>query len=112
MNDELNTKLDMLHVRMTTMETTLAKVGDALVSIARIEERMQASSEAVNRAFEAVRRVSDEMARHENATDDRLRALEEAAPVNRLVSNWVLTWVVGAVALLGGVIVGKVVGGG
>jgi response regulator RpfG family c-di-GMP phosphodiesterase len=111
MTDELNAKLDMLHARMSTMELTLAKVSDALVSIARIEERMQANSEALSRAFEANHKLAEALSKHEHLADERMRKLEEVAPVHKLVSGWVLAWIAGAVGLLGGVVASKVLGG-
>ena len=112
MTDDLNAKLDMLHARMSTMELTLAKVSDALVSIARIEERMQANSEALSRAFSAVQSLTEALHKHETVVDERMRKLEEVAPVHKLVSGWVLAWIAGAVGLLGGIVIHKILGGG
>lgn len=112
MSDELSAKIDLLHARMSTMESTLAKVSDALVSIARIEERMQANSEALSRAFESVHKLTEALHRHEASSDERMRKLEEVAPVHKLVSGWVLAWIAGAVGLLGGIVIHKILGGG
>ncbi len=93
------------------MELTLAKVSDALVSIARIEERIQANNEALSRAFEANQKLADALAKHEYLTDERIRKLEEVAPVHKLVSGWVLAWIAGAVGLLSGIVASKVLSG-
>ena len=110
MNDDLSAKLDVLHARMSTMESTLAKVSDALVSIARIEERMQSNSEALSRAFLAVQTLTEALHRHESSSDERMRKLEEVAPVHKLVSDWVLAWIAAAVGLLCGAVAMKVLG--
>lgn len=110
MSDELTAKIDMLHARMSTMELTLAKVSDALVSIARIEERIQANSEALSRAFSAVQSLSEALHEHEVTDDERMRKLEEVIPVHKLVSGWVLAWVVGAVSLLSGIVIYRIFG--
>lgn len=110
MTDELTVKIDSLHARMATMELTLSRVSDALVSIARIEERIQANSDALSRAFDANNRTAEALAQYERDADERIRKLEESAPVQKLVSGWVIAWISWALGLLGGVVASRFLG--
>lgn len=110
MTDDLPAKIDVLHTRMTTMEAALAKVSDALVTIARIEERVQANNDALGRAFSSVQSLTAALRELEASVEGRMRKLEEAAPVQKLVSGWILAWIAGAVGLLGGIVIHKILG--
>lgn len=107
----INAKLDLLHARVQDIEAMLSKVADAMVTIARIEERMQANNAGLSRAFDEIERLAGLLEKHIQACDARLKPLEEAQPMNKLVSGWVLAVVTGAAVLLSSVITAKVLGG-
>ena len=112
-NDDLgvlNAKLDTLHGRIGSMESSLSKLAEAMVSIARLEVRLAGNGDAVNRAFESIEKLSTELERHSFVMDERIKKLEETAPINKLISGWVLAWIAGAVGIVGGAVASKVVG--
>ena len=88
---------------LSELRASMAKLADAMVSIARIEVTQAQHAEAFNRVFNALHA-------HESDAEKRLRALEEAAPVGKLVNGWVLAWVAGIVGLVGGAVVMKILG--
>lgn len=100
----LAVKMDALHDRMTGIEAAIVKVADAMERIARLEERLAAHNDAMRRAFDAIDRNSQDMTEHFRAADERMKALENAQPVQKLVTGWVLAWIAGAVGLLGGAV--------
>lgn len=93
---------------LSRLETSVEKLTDAMVQLARLEVQLANNGEAVHRAFEAIEKLSAHLDRHEQSADARLRALEETAPVNKLVTGWVLSWIAGAGGLVGGVAIGVI----
>ena len=83
---------------------------EAMVSIARLEVRLANNGDAVSRAFESIDKISGELGKHSMQMDERIKRIEETAPINKLISGWVLAWVAGAVGLVGGAVVAKVLG--
>ena len=106
----LAAKLDALNGRMTPIEQNLSRLADAMVSIARLEVRLANNGDAVSRAFESIDKISGELGKHSMQMDERIKRIEETAPINKLISGWVLAWVAGAVGLVGGAVVAKVLG--
>ena len=85
------------------LRTSMAKLADAMVSIARIEVTQAQHADAFNKVFASLRE-------HENESEKRFKVLEEAAPISKLISGWVLAWVAGAVGLVGGAVSMKILG--
>lgn len=125
MTDELDRRLsefavDLKEMRrevrseMSELRASMTRLADAMVSIAKIEVVQSQHAEAFGRVFRALeeyKKGADERLReHEEEAAKRIGRLEEQAPVSKLVSGWVLAWVVGAVGLLGGVAAAKVLG--
>lgn len=77
---------------------------DELVTFARqqvrLEERQISQGQAIERAFDAIKDMS-------NKLDIRISALEANAPTNNLASRWVFLAVVGVVGGVGAYIGGK-----
>ena len=88
---------------LAELRASMAKLADAMVSIARIEVTQAQHADAFNRVFAALHA-------HESDAEKRLRALEESAPVGKLVQGWVLAWIAGVVGLVGGAVAMKVLG--
>lgn len=105
-NENIAAKLDVLNSRVGGIETTMDKLADAVVQIARLEVAMANNSEAVRRSFDAIEKLNLHLDDHSRIADERIRKLEEAAPVNKLVSGWVLSWLAGAGGLAGGIAIG------
>jgi predicted nucleic acid-binding Zn-ribbon protein len=88
---------------MSELKASMTKLADAMVSIAKLEVTQSQHSDAFNRVFDSLRH-------HESTSEARLRALEEAAPVSKLIQGWVLAWIAGLVGLVGGAVAMKVLG--
>jgi hypothetical protein len=106
--DVLSVKMDSVAVRMASIEQTMGKLADAMVQVARLEVKMAGTGESLNRAFEAIEKMSGSLNDSARLMDARMKRLEEAAPISKLVSGWVLAWVAGAVGLVGGAVAMKV----
>jgi hypothetical protein len=107
----VSAKLDLLYERVQGVEATLGKVAEAMVAIARIEERTQANNAGLDRAFGEIERLAGLLEKHIQACDARFKPLEETQPVSKLISGWVSAWAAGLVGVLGGAIITKVFGG-
>jgi hypothetical protein len=92
-----------MRAELSELRASMAKLADAMVSIARIEVTQAQHAEAFNRVFGALHA-------HEADSEKRLRTLEEAAPVGKLVNGWALSLVAGIVGLVGGAIAMKLLG--
>lgn len=110
--DEINARLARIESSIDRAETALARLAEAMVQIARLEISVQHQSDSVNRAFASIEKLATKLDRHVDSADVRLKALEEAAPVSRLVSGWVLALIAGAVGLLGGAAFAHLIAGG
>jgi len=108
--DVLSAKIDGVAGRMVNIEATMGKLADAMVQVARLEVKMAGTSESVNRAFDSIEKMSDSLNTHSQIMDERIKRLEESAPISKLISGWVLAWVAGVVGLVGGAVAMKVLG--
>lgn len=119
----MRTEVGSVNARLGVMENTLQRLTDVIVQIARIEVHQQSHTEAMERAFKEIAKVNERLLKHEEIADERfdklsakvpenlstrLTVLEDAAPVGRLVSGWVLSWVAGVVGIVGGAVASKV----
>jgi len=102
-NDQsLSSRLDILQAGQSRMETAVARLADAMVQIARIEVTMTFNSEAIARAFTAIEKLTDAVESAREANDKRIKALEEAAPINSMASRWVFGTVTAGAGAVGG----------
>lgn len=104
----VSAKLDTLHNKISGLETSMQKLADAVVQIARLEVQMANNAESIKRAFDAIEKMHFVMAEHMRTSDERMKDLELAQPVQKLVSGWVLAWIAGAVGLFGGAVASTV----
>ena len=81
----------------------------------RIEELERVRKDmaaGIQRATARGRPVNHMQDAHDQATAEieRIKKLEESAPVAKLVNGWVLAWIAGVVGLVGGAVAMKVLG--
>lgn len=76
--NEVAADLSALREDLTDLKRSLAKVGEALERLVRLEERHANTASALERAFASLAKI-----------DTRVRALELAQPVQKLTSGWV-----------------------
>lgn len=92
--DVLSLKLEMLHNDVVEVKTALNKLSEAITKLALVEQQQLQTAEALERAFKS-------LSRH----DDRLSALELAAPKAKETSGWVdrfvLALIVAAMGFIG-----------
>jgi hypothetical protein len=93
----LAVKLDMLHSDVVDMKTALGELSKAITKLALVEERQSQTAEALERAFKAIGKI-----------EDRLSALEQAAPKSKETSNWVDRFILAAVVIVAGFVGAKV----
>ena len=74
----LTVKIDMLHSDVVDMKTALNELSKAITKLALVEERQAQTADAMERAFKAIGKV-----------EDRLSALELAAPKAKETNAWV-----------------------
>lgn len=114
-DDNVVRRLDHIESGLGRLESAVARLADAMVQLARLEVSMTHNGDAITRAFSAIEKLAStveqyeresrlRMKEHEEKADERLKKLEEAQPVQKLVSGWVLAWIAGAVGLLGGAV--------
>lgn len=87
----LAVKLEMLHTDVVDVKTALNELSKAITKLALVEERQAQTAEALERAFKAIGKI-----------EDRLTALEQAAPKSKETSAWMDRLILGiVVAVLG-----------
>ena len=93
MNQEnvLTVKIDMLHSDVVDMKTALNELSKAITKLALVEERQAQTADAMERAFKAIGKV-----------EDRLSALELAAPKTKETSAWMDRFILGMVMVVMG----------
>ncbi len=93
MNDEsvLTVKIDMLHSDVVDMKTALNELSKAITKLALVEERQAQTADAMERAFKAIGKI-----------EDRISALELAAPKTKETSTWVDRFILGMVMAVAG----------
>lgn len=87
----LAVKLDMLHDDVIEMKTALNELSKAITKLALVEERQTKTAEALERAFKAISKI-----------EDRISALEQAAPKTKETSTWVDRFILGIVVMVMG----------
>lgn len=87
----LAVKLDMLHDDVIEMKTALNELSKAITKLALVEERQAKTAEALERAFKAISKI-----------EDRISALEQAAPKTKETSTWVDRFILGIVVMVMG----------
>jgi len=92
--DVLTVKLEMLHSDVVEVKTALNKLSEAITKLALVEQQQTQTAEALERAFKTISKI-----------DDRLSALELAAPKQKETSSWVdkfiLSVIVAAMGFIG-----------
>ena len=96
-NSVLATKLEMLHGDVVDVKTALTELSKAITKLALVEERQAQTAEALERAFKAIGKI-----------EDRLSALEQAAPKAKETSAWMDRFILGLLMLVMGFIGTKV----
>lgn len=79
MPPEASPEIQAIREDIAEIKEAWKKVAEALERLARLEERHYTQASALERAFAAI-----------SAQDKRLRALEQAQPVQSLTSGWVI----------------------
>lgn len=108
-NDEVSIavvagKVDMLHATVSDMRLALQDLTQAIITLARVEERQTQLAEAQNRAFKALETLESEC----RVLETRINALEAAEPEQKRTSSWVTAAVWGAAGLAVIIILKKV----
>ena len=93
MNEEsvLTVKIDMLHSDVVDMKTALNELSKAITKLALVEERQAQTADAMERAFKAIGKI-----------EDRLSALELAAPKTKETNAWVDRFILALVMAVAG----------
>ena len=90
----LSVKLEMLHSDVVEVKTALNKLSEAITKLALVEQQQHQTAEALERAFKTISRI-----------DDRITALELAAPKSKETSSWmdrfVLAIIMAAMGFIG-----------
>ena len=95
MNEEsvLTVKIDMLHSDVVDMKTALNELSKAITKLALVEERQAQTADAMERAFKAIGKI-----------EDRISALELAAPKTKETNAWVDRFILALVMAVAGFI--------
>lgn len=93
MSDEnvLTVKIDMLHSDVVDMKRAVNELSKAITKLALVEERQSQTADAMERAFKAIGKI-----------EDRLSALELAAPKTKETNAWVDRFILALVMALAG----------
>ena len=106
--------IEMISHKVSRIELSMDKLTEAITKLAVVEEKQAAASAALERAFMAIQK-SDErcqltfektVAKLEKV-ENRVDALEAAAPMQAQTSQWVNNAIWAAAALAGSVVVHK-----
>lgn len=87
----LTVKIDMLHSDVVDMKTALNELSKAITKLALVEERQAQTADAMERAFKAIGKI-----------EDRLTALELAAPKTKETNAWMDRFILGLVIAIMG----------
>lgn len=91
------TKIDIILDSQKRLESAQEKMMGAITKLAVVEERQANMADAIERLTESL-----------NKLDDRLKKLEESEPLQRQSTKWVFAAVGGAVAIVGTMILERV----
>jgi len=89
----LTVKIDMLHSDVVDMKTALNELSKAITKLALVEERQAQTADALERAFKAIGKI-----------EDRLSALELAAPKAKETNAWVDRFILALIVAIMGFI--------
>lgn len=89
----LTVKIDMLHSDVVDMKTALNELSKAITKLALVEERQAQTADAMERAFKAIGKI-----------EDRISALELAAPKTKETNAWVDRFILALVMAVAGFI--------
>jgi hypothetical protein len=89
----LTVKIDMLHSDVVDMKTALNELSKAITKLALVEERQAQTADAMERAFKAIGKI-----------EDRLSALELAAPKAKETNAWVDRFILALIVAIMGFI--------
>lgn len=95
-DDVLKVKLEILHGDVVEVKTALNKLSDAVTKLALVEQQLNQTAGALERAFKAISKI-----------EDRLTMLEQAQPKNRETSQWMDRIMIAVVVFAAGIIGGK-----
>lgn len=84
-DDNMESRLAVLESAIPRIESSMAKIAEGVDSLARLEERHQAMSDGLRRAFEAISAL-------EKLADERLEKIEKEMPTLKLARNAVLAF--------------------
>ena len=87
----LTVKIDMLHSDVVEMKTALSELSKAITKLALVEERQAQTADAIERAFKAIGKI-----------EDRISALELAAPKTKETNAWVDRFILALVMAVAG----------
>jgi hypothetical protein len=87
----LTVKIDMLHSDVVDMKTALNELSKAITKLALVEERQAQTADAMERAFRAIGKI-----------EDRITALELAAPKTKETNAWVDRFILALVMVVMG----------
>ena len=83
-------RMDRIGGDIVEIKDELKGITAGLEKLARLEERHDNHTKALERAFTTLKGV-----------EDRLKTLEVQEPINKMVGKWVVSGVLGVVAILG-----------
>lgn len=89
----LTVKIDMLHSDVVDMKIAVNELSKAITKLALVEERQAQTADAMERAFKAIGKI-----------EDRLSALELAAPKTKETNAWVDRFILALVMAVAGFI--------
>jgi hypothetical protein len=89
----LTVKIDMLHSDVVDMKAAVNELSKAITKLALVEERQAQTADAMERAFKAIGKI-----------EDRLSALELAAPKTKETNAWVDRFILALVMAVAGFI--------
>jgi hypothetical protein len=87
----LTVKIDMLHSDVVDMKAAVNELSKAITKLALVEERQAQTADAMERAFKAIGKI-----------EDRLSALELAAPKTKETNAWVDRFILALVMAVAG----------
>jgi len=108
---DLDARLSRIESGLTRTEEALGRLAEAMVQVARLEVALTHNGEDVERAFTAIEKLTERLEKHSEVSDERIKRLEDQAPISKLINGWVFAWIAGVFGLLGGVAFSKLFGG-
>jgi len=85
----LSQRVNDLHEGFSEVRSTLKEVADALVILARVDERQGQANAAIDRAFKAIEKAEARV----DKLVERVATLEQQQPLQKQVDLWFLSGV-------------------